>query len=378
MEGYVVGTPDYLAPEQALDSHGVDIRADMYSLGCTFYELLTGKTPFAAVTGGTQKLISHLQETPPPLENLRSRHVGGDRGHRAQNDGQTAARPLPNARPSGGRPRLFRPARTGRAGPQSAFRILRDAFAAGRQVGRWHGGLLSQPSDAVENAGGLYEDKPKELPGHQGTVHGVAFSPDGRFAVSVGEDHAVILWDVLGARKKRHLQGHIAAVRCVAYAADGRTFISGGNDRALILWDADSGQQLARLTGPSTEIAAAALSPDGKLLLTGGNDQALHLWDLTTRRYVRQLGGVVRGRHYDAISGVAFAPDGGRAVSVSLDKTLRLWNIATGREVQCYEGHTDKVYCVAFASDGIHVATAGAGPRGAVVGHGQRPRDSAV
>src|SRR5262249_26689149 len=43
----VLGTADYLAPEQALDSHGVDIRADIYSLGGTFYFCLTGRTPFS-------------------------------------------------------------------------------------------------------------------------------------------------------------------------------------------------------------------------------------------------------------------------------------------------------------------------------------------
>ena len=49
-EGAVMGTPDYIAPEQAMESHTVDIRADLYSLGCTFYYLLTAKVPFP---GGT-------------------------------------------------------------------------------------------------------------------------------------------------------------------------------------------------------------------------------------------------------------------------------------------------------------------------------------
>ncbi|NUO79992.1 serine/threonine protein kinase, partial [candidate division KSB1 bacterium] len=46
MEGSLIGTADYLAPEQAVDSHAVDVRADIYSLGCTFYFILSGQAPF--------------------------------------------------------------------------------------------------------------------------------------------------------------------------------------------------------------------------------------------------------------------------------------------------------------------------------------------
>jgi eukaryotic-like serine/threonine-protein kinase len=66
----VVGTPDYLSPEQARNLSMVDTRSDLYSLGCTFYFLLTGKAPFA---GGTslEKLTRHTKEEPTPVEQLR-------------------------------------------------------------------------------------------------------------------------------------------------------------------------------------------------------------------------------------------------------------------------------------------------------------------
>ncbi len=66
----VMGTPDYLSPEQARCMHSLDIRSDLYSLGCTFYYLLTGQVPFP---GGTsmQKLIRHSSDQPMPVEALR-------------------------------------------------------------------------------------------------------------------------------------------------------------------------------------------------------------------------------------------------------------------------------------------------------------------
>jgi len=66
----VLGTADYLAPEQALDSHTVDARADIYGLGCTFYFLLTGRPPFIEGTL-TQRLMAHQTKTPPTVESLR-------------------------------------------------------------------------------------------------------------------------------------------------------------------------------------------------------------------------------------------------------------------------------------------------------------------
>ena len=71
-EKRMVGTTDYLAPEQVVDSDEVDIRADIYGLGATFYFLLTGKTPFEDQSIAHQKLISHLARSPKPiLQNVK-------------------------------------------------------------------------------------------------------------------------------------------------------------------------------------------------------------------------------------------------------------------------------------------------------------------
>jgi len=68
-----MGTPDYMAPEQISESRAVDIRADIYSLGCTLYKLLVGEAPFAPprYESRGQKMLGHLSDPPPPILGAR-------------------------------------------------------------------------------------------------------------------------------------------------------------------------------------------------------------------------------------------------------------------------------------------------------------------
>jgi hypothetical protein len=64
-----MGTPDYMSPEQFQDAHRADIRSDLYSLGCTWYTLLTGRPPFPS-GDALSKAMAHVQKTPEPIQNL--------------------------------------------------------------------------------------------------------------------------------------------------------------------------------------------------------------------------------------------------------------------------------------------------------------------
>jgi serine/threonine-protein kinase len=66
----LAGTPDYIAPETAEDSRKADIRSDLYSLGCTFYYLLTGDVPFPG-GGWTEKLLRHRLDSAPSVYVIR-------------------------------------------------------------------------------------------------------------------------------------------------------------------------------------------------------------------------------------------------------------------------------------------------------------------
>ena len=69
--GVTLGTFDYISPEQARDSRNVDIRSDIYSLGCTMYFMLVGAPPYPEGTG-LQKLLNHQSDTPPNVQDERS------------------------------------------------------------------------------------------------------------------------------------------------------------------------------------------------------------------------------------------------------------------------------------------------------------------
>ncbi len=96
-EGKMLGTPDYIAPEQTLDAAKADIRADIYSLGCTLYYLLSGRPPFSGKQPGARSCWPIRCDGGQAAEFGASGGAGGVGGGGAEDDGQVAGQALSDA-----------------------------------------------------------------------------------------------------------------------------------------------------------------------------------------------------------------------------------------------------------------------------------------
>jgi WD40 repeat protein/serine/threonine protein kinase len=116
--------------------------------------------------------------------------------------------------------------------------------------------------------------------------------------------------------------GVLLSTSAVAFCPDGRHALSGGDDYTMRLWDVSSGRCIQKFRGHSDEITSLAVSPNGRLALSGGADATVRLWEIATGRCLRTF-----AEHERRLNTVAFSRDGRLALSGSDDETIRLWRL---------------------------------------------------
>lgn len=210
-------------------------------------------------------------------------------------------------------------------------------------------GLATGPSVSAE------ELVPLTIDAHAGWINAVAFSPDGTWLVSGGDDEMIRVWDAATGKRVREWRGHADGVTSIALRPDGRQIVSGGWDNTLKVWDVRTGRRLRTFEGHEEQVTSVAYSRDGKWLVSGSGDDTLTVWDAADGRDVMTLS---HENEYDVTS-VAFSPDGERIVSADGENQLKLWDASTGEELQTKEAHPAAIGSVAFSPDGKLVVSGG-------------------
>jgi len=417
-----LGTQDYMSPEQFEDSTRVDYRSDIYSLGCTFYELLTSQPPFRNTPN---KGVAHAQQSPPPLTDLRD-------------DVPPELASLLN--------RMLAKSPDDRPANCEALAAELVAWVADADLSR----LVAKKSNEyttsdVEGPAGVLRHKETQLQfpragkarlestrKQEPQTAGSGWRSYGRIVLASLGAFIVLLGIVLVFRDKftgrvlksvevpaawdqisvslesrrpsdaSTFRGHNAGVYSLAISPDGKQIASGDGTGETLVWDVDDPKQLTSVPGPRSFVLAIAFSLDGQFLLAG--DEApdvtstglLNVW----RRNNLQAQPISQHVHAGGIRAIKMTPNGTqfltggrdqichlwdresvkivktyrghtegvydlaviddqRFASASYDRTVRVWDIATEQQLLAFEEHTAAVYCVAVLPDGQRAVSAG-------------------
>jgi WD40 repeat protein len=193
-----------------------------------------------------------------------------------------------------------------------------------------------------------------QQPWHHGNiVAAIAFSPDGSLAAISGQNGVVEVRDLATGQMKRTWRADSAGfwVWSIAFT-DNQTLLTGGGLSAQ-LWRWSDKEPIGKPMDHKTEAHTAILSPGRQVILTAGHNKLARLWSARDGQPLSDW--LV---HKGEVRGGAFRPDGKVVATAAADGTLRLWEVPTGRPLMPPLFHDDWVRSVAFSPDGKTLVTA--------------------
>ncbi|MGQ0848821.1 MAG: nSTAND1 domain-containing NTPase [Actinomycetota bacterium] len=212
-------------------------------------------------------------------------------------------------------------------------------------VGSRQGGLKLYDPDGRGPIGDV-------LTGHTGAVEEITFTPDGRQMVTVGQDGAILRWDLTNPSDVHppDLIGRAADILWgAAMSPNGETLATAGEDGVIQLWDLENRTPIGSpLTDDGFDMLTVRFSPDGSILLAGNGRGQMIGWEMESRRVALER----FSAHGSDIWEIVFAPSGGAVATASSDGRIRLWDLSGDLLAEPFAETTEDVRGVQFLQNG--------------------------